>query len=298
MYVGDVASPAAIHKLLWDAIERGLVERARSIAVAIDGARITVETDGTGTALEALDPPTPHRLLGIDMLHVTSALSSELSIESWHAGRAFRQYFARGRPTTPIEHLGPTSRHGTRLAFEPDFTLLPPHPWDRDAIAATCRELAALQPALTLSVDGAAVCYPRGLLDHIAYLTGDPDLVAPLHVRAEHAGIGIDVAVAHAPGRGHVYGFANHRACGGAHVDGLATGVDRAFAGRALWPQLASELLAIVHVTLEDTKFGTIARDRLLNPEAMMAVADVVERALLTHFEQAPAFLDAVLLGL
>jgi DNA gyrase/topoisomerase IV subunit B len=57
-------------------------------------------------------------------------------------------------------------------------------------------------------------------------------------------------------------------------------------------------MLAIVHVMLEDPRFGNPSRDWLTNPEVEKAVRIVVERELERHFEEAPATLDALLLQL
>lgn len=84
----------------------------------------------------------------------------------------------------------------------------------------------------------------------------------------------------------------------GTHLRGLTAGLRRAFARRQRWTKrLARQLLAIVHVTLDDPRFGNPTGDLLVNPEVERAVRDVVAEQLAKHFEQAPALLDAILLA-
>jgi len=149
---------------------------------------------------------------------------------------------------------------------------------------------------LALAVDGVNICYPRGLLDHLAHLTDDPALVEPLHLRSEDPRIGVAIAIAHAHDRGQVQGFVNLAACGGGHVDGLIAGMRAAFRGRAPWPALAPHLIAIVHLILEQPNYNS-NRSAIFNREVEPIVVRMVERGLLKHFEQAPAFLDAILLA-
>ena len=303
MFIGDTASPEHVRYMLWYVLGRAVDEHrhngAQQIDIAIDGARISVADDGLGLAPEAIVPllTQPHTARGFESIPVTCALSNELVFETWHHGHAYVQRFACGRPVAAVAHLGPTVRHGARVTFEPDTTIISALAWDEAAITSRCRELAALLPGLALAIDDEVVCYPRGLLDHLGYLAGDVALVAPLHVRVEHAGIPIEVAIAYAPDRGHLQGFVNLVECKGSHIDGLHAALRTAFRDRGPWSErLARHLIVIVHVTLEHPMLGP-TRTFVRNPEARNAVAGAVGRALHRHFEQAPAFLDAVLLS-
>jgi len=319
MYIGDTATAAAQHHMLLEvlgnAVDEQLPERgARQIRIATDGERITVEDDGRGISPEALEHvftrvhggntlKRPHvhlrpMLYGTGVA-VACALSSVFEVEVAHGGHAYAQRFVCGRATSPVQHLGTTTRHGTRVTFTPDASLVAQHPWDVTAIEQTCRELAALIPGLSLIVDDTEACYARGLVDHLHYLANDPWLIEPLHARDERDGVGVEIAIAFARDAGALRGFVNYCAnADGTHLRGLAAGLRRAFAGRRRWSKrLARQLLAIVHVTLEHPRFGNPTRDWLVNPEVEHAVRELVVERLVAHFDQAPALLDAILLA-
>jgi DNA gyrase subunit B len=318
MYVGDTDSPAAVHQLLWEVLGNAVDEHLRArvgsrIAIAIHGARITIEDDGRGIPPDAVEPivtrfrwspyQPPHVHLAPGLVGcgvaVVNALSDSFEVATWHAGHGYAQQFARGQPTSPLRHLGPTTRHGTRVTFVPDATILRCRAWNRTTIATMCRQLAALIPGLALILDDDIVRYAGGLRDHLQHLSGDPFLIEPVHARELRDGIGVEVAIAFARDAGAMHGYVNYSAGSfGTHLDGLVAGMRRAFAPRRRWNRrLARQLLAIVHVTLDDPRFGRPTRDWLVNPEVEPVVRDVVERAIADHVERAPAWLDAILLA-
>ncbi len=51
---------------------------------------------------------------------VVNALSERVEVTAWKDGFEWRQAFTRGKPLGGIEKLGPTRKHGTSIAFQPD----------------------------------------------------------------------------------------------------------------------------------------------------------------------------------
>ncbi len=52
---------------------------------------------------------------------VVNALSEKLEVDVWRGQMGYRQTYARGKPTGPLEHLGKVhNRRGTRVRFKPD----------------------------------------------------------------------------------------------------------------------------------------------------------------------------------
>jgi DNA gyrase subunit B len=329
MYFGDVATDAAMHAMLDELLGNSIDEHLRRgtggyIRIAFAGYRVSVEDDGRGipidaladgrTALETilteLHPGTaasPHVHVRPDLAGVgvaaVCALAAELEAEVWRDGKAHVQRFARGAAVGPIEERGPTTRTGTRISFTPDFTVLALAPWDVERVARKGRAFAALIPGLTVIVDDEAYCYPDGMRDHLRYLACGEQLVEPLYVRATHADVHIELALAWVDRRAaEIHSFVN---CSptrdGTHVAGMLAGINRVFAKllktrrRTLKAQLARGLLAIVHVDLECPRFGSPTREWLDNAEVGEAVRTVVERELAAHLARTPALLDWVL---
>lgn len=94
----------------------------------------------------------------------------------------------------------------------------------------------------------------------------------------------------------------------GAHVEGMFAGLRTVLAPRVkalrrggprkLRARLSRGMIAVVHASLADPRFGNPTRDWLENEEAGAAVRSVVETELPAHFERVPALLDWLLLRL
>ena len=51
---------------------------------------------------------------------VVNALSERLEATVWRDGHEWKQTYARGRPLTKLEQVGPSRKHGTAIRFSPD----------------------------------------------------------------------------------------------------------------------------------------------------------------------------------
>ncbi len=317
MYVGDTTSASSMHHLLWEvlgnAIDEHLAGFAKHIRIDIADHRVTIQDDGRGIAIEALElvftsmhagmahnHPHVHlspRLWGIGVAPVC-ALSSELEVTVWRDGHEHYQHFACGEPLGPPERRGTSARTGTRISFVPDFTILASHEWDAPMIEDRCRHFAALLPGLGMTIDGTTYRYDHGL---VALLREGRELVEPFHIRTTHEGIEIDVAIAWHAGPSSIKGFVNcSPSTDGVHRAAMRTAahavIARRFSGRITRARIERHMLAVVHVMLADPRFGNSTRDWLQNPEVAVAVRSIVERELERHFDEAPAALDALLL--
>ncbi|MCW5804405.1 MAG: hypothetical protein KIT31_18690 [Deltaproteobacteria bacterium] len=316
MYLGDLANGAGRHRMLWEVVGHAVDEHDRfgttgHVRITLEGDTATVDTDGRGLPLDEVEllamrmnthpqariPRVVH-LVGAS-LALANALSSRFEIEIRRDGRAHVQRYERGLGIGPLEDRGATTRTGTRVTFEPDVTVLLPHPWDVAAIAAHARELAALCAPLTFIVDGEAACYPDGLADHVRHLTRGRRIVEPLHVRGEVDGIRVEAAIAwvegDAPAR--LEGHVNFHRCTGAHVDGLRAGIRRALArrlGRQPTAGVERGLVAVVHAVLARARFTSERWDACTNAEAGPAVQHVVEEGIDAAATSHPT-LDALL---
>jgi len=51
---------------------------------------------------------------------VVNALSERVEVNVWKDGFEWRQTFSRGKPTSKLQQLGPSRKHGTQVTFTPD----------------------------------------------------------------------------------------------------------------------------------------------------------------------------------
>jgi topoisomerase-4 subunit B len=148
MYIGGVDERALHHlfaEVLDNAMDEAVAGHAKLIEVSLaaDGA-LTVKDDGRGmpvdphpkfpgkSALEVIMTvlhsggkfsgkayETSGGLHGVGV-SVVNALSERVEISAWKDGFEWRQAFSRGRPTSRLEKLGASRKHGTQVTFAPD----------------------------------------------------------------------------------------------------------------------------------------------------------------------------------
>ena len=318
MYFGGT-DREAMHHLIWEVIGNAIDEYRRghgtTVRVTFNFDEVTIEDDGRGIPVEP-SPTAPtvtqlelvmtclHGGSGYSQEHVhlasslrgcgiaaVNAVCERLDIEVWRARRHHVQSYARGVPLGPPRDLGACSRTGTRVRFVPDPTIFD-GVWDPPLVAARLRELAAMAPGLTLVCDGEVFRCLDGLADRVRYLACDRTLPErPIEILAIDKGIAVTAAIAWSDDDRAVteayVGMAHAR---GTHLTGFVRGVFGAFT--RLEPGLAKVdrvafreviergLVAVLHVQLQDPRFGSPSRSWLTNPEVATVVAAAVRSQL------------------
>ncbi|HEX3408541.1 MAG TPA: DNA topoisomerase IV subunit B, partial [Caulobacteraceae bacterium] len=148
MYIGGT-DERALHHLFAEVLDNAMDEvvnghgKLIEVSLAADGA-LTVKDDGRGM------PVDPHAkypgLSGVEvimtMLHaggkfsgkayetagglhgvgasVVNALSERVEVTVWRDGAEWRQTFSRGKPTSKLQRIADSRRHGTQVTFTPD----------------------------------------------------------------------------------------------------------------------------------------------------------------------------------
>ncbi|HXQ16704.1 MAG TPA: DNA topoisomerase IV subunit B [Caulobacteraceae bacterium] len=148
MYIGGTDERALHHlfaEVLDNAVDEAIGGHAKliEITLAADGA-LTVKDDGRGMPVDphAKFPGLSALEVIMTMLHsggkfsgkayetsgglhgvgvsVVNALSERVEVTAWKDGFEWRQTFSRGKPTSKLEKLAPTRKHGTQVTFTPD----------------------------------------------------------------------------------------------------------------------------------------------------------------------------------
>jgi DNA gyrase subunit B len=222
-----------------------------------------------------------------------AALAESLEVTVARAGRRQRARFSRGKVDAPAIDEGPTTDTGTRLVLVPDPEIFAKRDWDRALIEARLRTVAALNPALTVELDGVALRCPGGLPDHVAALArGATWLHAePLVWRGRRDDVDVEVALIltdHPASQ--MLGFVSQVPVDeGLHIAGFWNGLRMAFAqadgGRlrrvhtGAWRRnIGRGMVAAVHAAAFAPRFGTM-RGRLASSDMKWAVTETVTRA-------------------
>ena len=255
-----------------------------------------------------------------------NALSEYLDCEVYRDGSIHTIGFERGRVVHPIRRVGDVPLNaartrGTTVTFRPDPEIFPETSFDYATLSARLRELAFLNPGVTLTLTDERVgpdgrvrseTYraERGLSEYVTHLmTGKNAVSAPIEVKRDDPALGMtcEVSLQYHDGYSEVVlSFANNinNVDGGTHAQGFKVALTRAINGYAKKAGLLKEkdptpsgedlregLIAIVSVKLPNPTFNNQPKEKLLNPEVegfvSSVVAEGVERWLEEHPQEA-----------
>ena len=356
MYIGGTGL-TALHHLVYETVDNSVDEAmagyAKVIGVTIhaDGS-ISVTDDGRGIPVGPITDDNPAlngkpaveivmtilhsggKFGGEDSAYKVSgglhgvgvscvnALSEYLECEIYRDGQVHEIEFARGRVSEPLHVVGPvppgSRQTGTRVTFRPDPEIFPDTTFSYDTLATRLRELAYLNPGVTIRLADERVGpdgKPRaetfkavnGLVEYVEHLMGGKQPVtSPVYIRRDDAAAGVacEVALQYHDGYSEtLLTFANNinNVDGGTHGQGFKVALTRAannYARKAgiikekdpvpTGEDLREGLIAIVSVKLPNPTFNNQPKEKLLNPEIEGIVATAVNEALGAWLEEHP----------
>lgn len=243
-------------------------------------------------------------------LSVVNALSSRLEVEVMRDGKIFYQVYERGKPITPLTVKGETDKTGTKIKFYPDPEIFETTKFDYDIVANRLRELAFLNPKVTIELKDERTGrsnifkYEGGLLEFIEYLSkGKEVLHEPIYMEREEGNLILEIVMQYNSGYDElILSYVNniHTIEGGTHVTGFRTALTRVVNNFArswgLWKENESlsgddvreGLTAIVSVKVPDPQFEGQTKTKLGNTEVRKFVEKVVEEELTEYFSKNP----------
>jgi len=348
MYIGDV-SASGLHHLVYEvvdnAIDEAMVGECENIQVRIapDNSVIVLD-DGRGIPVdEHRTEKVPAVQVIMTMLHaggkfdrstykvsgglhgvgvsVVNALSEWLEVQVYRDGRIHEQEYERGVPTGPLTVEGKTTRRGTRIHFKPDPEVFETLEFNFDTLARRVRELAYLNPGVTLSITDEragreqeqSFCYEDGLKDFVEHLNEGKGAIHPEIVRVtkEVGGHIVDVAFQYNDGfRENLYSFANniHTHEGGTHLSGFKSALTRTLNNYAKRTALVKKegelpagddfregLAAVISVKVPEPQFEGQTKTRLGNRDVQGVVEQAVGEGIAKYLEENPKSAKAIL---
>lgn len=243
------------------------------------------------------------RVYGLSIVAV-NALSSLLEVHVRRDGYEWRQVYEKGVAQTSVEQvrvLRPEEVTGTTITFIPDDTILETLDYDAVTLTRRFRELAYLVKGVTITLDdrrssphtakSETFHYPGGLVDYVNHLNRD---YQPLHdpivvseiVKHKAGTMQVEIALQYI-NESHTiilsYVNAAPTKFDGTHVDGLIEGLHRKISfqeRRILAEDIKVGLCAMVSLWHPDTYYEGSMPFKLINPEVVEVVRDVVMRAI------------------
>ena len=179
MYIGSTG-PDGLHHLLYEVVDNSVDE---ALAGRCSEIQVVLQTDGSASVIDdgAGIPVDPVPKIGkpavevvLSTLHaggkfggggykisgglhgvgvsVVNALSEWLEVEVWRDGKTWKQRFARGKKTGPLQAVGSARKTGTRVTFKPDATVMTATEFDLETILTRLDDIAYLNRGLVIKV--------------------------------------------------------------------------------------------------------------------------------------------------
>jgi DNA gyrase subunit B len=247
-------------------------------------------------------------------LSVVNALSSQLEVEVYRDGNAYRQSYARGVPQGPVKKAEKTEERGTFIRFWADETVFDAVEYDWETVATRLRQLAFLNKGVSLTLVDEANGIPYtfyfegGIRSFVRYLNSNKNVVnaQPMYVEREISGTVIEVAIQYQNSAftEQVIAFANNINTeeGGTHISGFRTALTstlnkyarKANVLKEQDPNLTGEdvrdgLTAVISVKLHEPQFEGQTKTKLGNSEVAGYVNTVLGDALTQYLEENPS---------
>ncbi|HET6782100.1 MAG TPA: DNA topoisomerase (ATP-hydrolyzing) subunit B, partial [bacterium] len=326
MYIGSTG-PDGLHHLLYEVVDNSVDEalagRCDEIAVILhkdDSA--SVIDNGAGIPVDPvpkIGKPAVEVVLGTlhaggkfggggykisGGLHgvgvsVVNALSEWLEVEVWRDGKTYKQRFARGKKTTPLEQVGNTRKKGTRVTFRADPEVMTAMEFNAEVIAGRLEDIAYLNKGLTIRLhdersDKEQVFkHAGGIAELVQALNRTKTKVsAVMQLTKERDGVEVEVALQYSESYlEHTLTYVNTIPTteGGTHVAGFRSALTRAindYARRSgllkngdvtlMGDDVREGLTAVLSLKLPEPQFEGQTKTKLGNTEVKGLVESVV----------------------
>ena len=260
MYIGSTGIRGLHHlvtEVVDNAVDEALAGRNDSVEVTIHPDNsVTVRDRGAGIPIDVIpEQGLPALTVVLTKLHaggkfggdgykvsgglhgvgvsVVNALSEWLIVEVRRDGKAYRQEFARGVPTTDMQEIGTSDESGTTITYLPDAEIFEELELSADTLLQRLRETAFLTRGLRIRLvderaDGETVDfhYEGGIRDFVKYVNESKDPIHKHIVYFEGEGESGTIEVAMQWDNSYqdsVYTFANNINTheGGSHLSGF-----------------------------------------------------------------------------
>ncbi len=347
MYIGD-RGVDGFHHLAYEIIDNSVDEHlagfAKNIRVSLlKDAVVEVEDDGRGIPV-GIHPKEkiPAIEVVLSKLHaggkfdrnsykvsgglhgvglsVVNALSTFLEVEVFQNGKQYAIRYEQGRKAEDLKVRGNSEKSGTLVRFQPDNTIFQVEKFSSSAIASRLREIAFLNPGVTVNFEdrltedpdhkGGFITriyrYTNGIVEFLKKeLNRGYEMVFDEPVILKDSKDDIDVeAVFQYRNTGdepEIYSYVNsiHTKSHGIHVDGFWMAYEKVlqkFAVRLNLDKKAEKvdkktlsfgLTCVINTKIPNAEFKGQTKDKLTEPvEARTSIKDIVERSLEIYFEK------------
>ncbi|OFI05406.1 DNA gyrase subunit B [Clostridium acetireducens DSM 10703] len=346
MYIGSTSS-RGLHHLVYEIVDNSIDEALAGfcdeISVFInDDNSITVEDNGRGMPVgihHKMKKPTVEVIMTIlhaggkfggggykvsGGLHgvgasVVNALSELCIVEVEREGKKWRQEYERGIAVTPLENIGLTDKHGTKIYFKPDSEIFEEIDFDYNTLAQRLKELSFLNKGIKITLTdkrydkSEEFHYEGGIKSFVKYLNRNKQVLhsEPIYIEGEKEECTLEISIQYNDTyTENIFAFANNINTieGGTHLAGFKAALTRAFNDyckkfghlkendkNLSGEDIREGLTAIISIKLINPQFEGQTKTKLGNSEIRGIVDSIVYDGVSTFLEENPQVSKTIL---
>ncbi len=358
MYIGSTG-PNGLHHLVYEVVDNSIDEAMAgfcdTITVALEKDDICrVEDNGRGIPVDI--HPTEHISaleLVLTKLHAggkfnkdnykvsgglhgvgvscVNALSTWMEAVVERDGKKYQQKYSIGKPTTKVEEIGPSDRHGTTIRWKADKTIFQETTtYNFDVLAKRLRELAFLNNGITIIFRDERLEEPKeavykfegGITQYVKEMNQKTTSKFylpenPIYITGERDNVVTECAFQYNSGySSSINTYVNdiNTREGGTHLDGFKNAInfvlnkfldsndkfkkrlEKADKDEKLRIEdILSGIVLVVSMKVPEPEFEGQTKEKLGNTEVRTIVDALVKEKLTLFFEQNPSVLEALL---
>lgn len=243
---------------------------------------------------------------------VVNALSEYLYLEIHRDGWVYTQSYERGVPTTKLEAVRKTRRHGTKITFSPDPEIFETTDFSFDILSRRMRELAFLTPGISITITDERIeetklyKYKGGVASFVEYLNRNKNAITKvISLNGEKENILFDIAIQYNDSYvENLLSFVNNinTTEGGTHVIGFKSGLTRAinqyatsnnilknFKYNITGDDIREGLCAVISVRMPNPQFEGQTKSKLGNSEVKGIAESFTHEKLYQYLEENPS---------
>ena len=341
MYIGST-SASGLHHLVYEIVDNSIDEALAGfcthITVTINpGNTITVTDNGRGIPVD-IQAQTGKSALEVvfTVLHaggkfggggykvsgglhgvgasVVNALSEWLEVEVCKEGIIYKMKFSRGDITQPMQVIGKTDQHGTKVTFKPDPEMFDTLEYDYETLHTRMREQAFLNGGVRIEIadlrtpDGPkdSMCYAGGIREFVSWINRHktPLQQDVIYMTGTKGDAIAEIAMQYNDGYNEtMVSFANdiHTPEGGMHETGFKTALTRVLnaygtkfgliknGDKVSGEDVREGITVVISVKLPEAQFEGQTKQKLGNAYIRTLVDNVVSNQLMVYLEENPA---------